>query len=543
MKIIGYHIDQDIICNSDGECLTKPDNIPDKKLAGYWLEFLLQYKPDSYKVLYRANYSIAKLCRMLKVGPQSGKKLYTTGKLDMSPEHYQIRWMDNKFISVKGTDDKFDSFADMYQYHKEELDDWQTKDSCIQKAKRAQEIGQSVYQALRKIGIAPATLTSPIRAYEKALLQQLNLPTIDDLPDEVAEWAYTCTYGGWMEAFVLGYWENAFDYDITSAYSHQLAQLLDTRLGFWLDYDKLVTRANIGLLKGEITIWSDFSPVMYDANASRVYTPKDTWETVITLDEYKFIRKWDIGDFKVEKGWFWIPERKSKILHYIIKHLNGVKESSAGIDRETAKRVANGIWGKVGEYHADKKEFGPMYNPVWVSLVESRNKLQVADMCMRAKQIGIEPLHIAVDGVITDKPLPDDWLGTGLGSWHLNTHGKCLIVSSGIVGIEGKGSSEQDFTISYDRLSGLILGGLSADKYIMSKKSFISLGRAVNEDKWDMVGDSVLLDRTISVTGEYKRYYPVEPVCGSDLLEHQYKSEAWPVEILQVEDSIVNLEV
>lgn len=532
MRIVGYHIAYNMIANSDGEYLEYGD-VPDDGLAAYWLSFLLQDKPDAIKVLYHLNYSAAQLLRMLKVGPQSGRLLMTASKLKMSPEErFELGYISGKYISVKEFD-RFTGFSDMYQYHRQEVIDGEpTIEVCLQKASEAQAVGEDVYQALCKMGLHPDTLTSPIRVWEKQVLASLDLPTVDDMPQEAAELAYKCCHGGWMEAFQRGYWEQACDYDIKSAYPFQLSRLPDTRRGSWMQSGTVIPAATIGFLDGEITIDTDFSPIMYEAGTDRKYTPRGTWETVITLGEYNFINRHGLGNFVLRDGWFWQAESFSRPLYHPIRKLYGDKERSTGLQREVAKRIANGIYGKMLESRRDHTEFGEHFNPVWGALTESRTRLAVAEFCLQAMKAGINVLHVAVDGVITDRPAPESWLGSSMGSWYLNASGRCIIISSGVVGIEGKGKVAQDFSLSYNKLHDAILGDLQGSWYQMSKEGFITLGRACNEDKWEDLGLHRQVTRSVELNSEHKRYYPEEPACWGDLLAKVYKSEPWDTELL-----------
>jgi len=532
MQIVGYHIANNMITNSDGNILTYKD-FPDDQLASYWLEFLLQPMPDTIKVLYHLNYSAAQLIRMLKIGPESGRRLMTMQKLKLAPEvQYELGYLSGKYLSMKNSDE-FINFSDMYQYYGQEVTDGKcTVEDCMAKAVQAQSTGQEAYDALRKMGLYPDTLTSPIRVWQKQVLANMDLPTVDDMPVEVAELAYQCCHGGWMEAFQRGSWDNAYDYDLSSAYPFQLTRVPDIRNGNWIDYDKILPEATLGFMKGEVTINADFSPIIYEEDTDRKYTPRGTWDTVLTLGEYNFIKRYNLGDFNIEEGWFWQTEKFSRPLYHPVKKLYNDKSKAIGLHREIAKRIANGIYGKFLEARNDYTEFGPHFNPVWGALTESRTRLAVTEMCLKAMKEGINVLHVAVDGVIFDKPVPSSWLGDRIGSWYLNTSGKCIIVSSGIVSIEGKGSVAQDFSISHDKLCNAILGNLEGNTYQMTKESFISLGRACNENRWAELGEHRQITRSVELNSEHKRHYPDEPLCWSDLLKGVYFSEPWDAELL-----------
>ena len=54
---------------------------------------------------------------------------------------------------------------------------------------------------------------SSIRAYEKVVLSQMDLPKWSDCID-AGRYAYNCCKHNWVEAFKIGHWDKTWDYDI-----------------------------------------------------------------------------------------------------------------------------------------------------------------------------------------------------------------------------------------------------------------------------------------------------------------------------------------
>ena len=52
-------------------------------------------------------------------------------------------------------------------------------------------------------------------------------------------------------------------------------------------------------------------------------------------------------------------------------------------------------------------------------------------------KLTVVPLHVAVDGIVTDRPLQLN-ISNKLGDWRLSHKGKCIIINAGTVGFEGK---------------------------------------------------------------------------------------------------------
>jgi len=70
-----------------------------------------------------------------------------------------------------------------------------------------QMLGEKLLYELKKMDLEPTKLTSPVAIYEECIMNNLDLPTVADMPKEAAEFAYRCSGKLWIEAFTLGYFE------------------------------------------------------------------------------------------------------------------------------------------------------------------------------------------------------------------------------------------------------------------------------------------------------------------------------------------------
>ena len=255
MKIIGYHINQSGIYTSEGEYCTQAP----------FLDFLLQPKLDTIRVFYHMEYSTANLLKLIGLTEDEARKLQENNTLHL--EAYTIKHIAGKYLSLKkGHYYKcpFSNFGDMNQYKlaefKSTANENETKETCLVFAKEAQKTGEEVYNTLVSMGLHPTTLTSPIKAYEKEVLSKMDLPTVDDMPEEAGFYAYQSCQGNWLEAFQMGHWETAYDYDINSSYPSELAKLVDIRLGKFEKSKTWMHKAKYGYCRGIVTITAPFSP-------------------------------------------------------------------------------------------------------------------------------------------------------------------------------------------------------------------------------------------------------------------------------------------
>jgi len=564
MKIIGYHIAQNLIANSDMEVCTKKP----------WLDFLFADKGKSIKVFYHMDYSVACLLKIIGLSEEACKELLET--TDLEYKGYSFQYIPRKWFAVKDLSTKqWAGFSDMTQYTTTNLEP--TDDhiaDALDFAAQAQITGVQVYNILVKLGLHPKSLTSPISAFNKEVLSKIDLPTIEDLPDEVAKYAYECCKGSWIETFQLGHFSDTLDFDICSAYGSELAKLIDFRYGKWIsddDYVKIMYKLPkpiYGYCKGTVTITKPFSPILYKSN-SQTYTPTGSWETYLTKNEIDFINKWNLGIFKIEDGWWWIPEyspfrnspyesveyEAQNILHPFTKTIHKLytqkQQASSDFEANIVKRIMSGIWGKLGEY--TEKGFGELFNPVWCAEVETNIRLKVAEFVL-ANNLQEHLLSVVVDGVLMkniDQPYSlllskategFDRLSVAtnsrtMGSWKLSTHCPAFVLGSGLQAVKDKHSSAV-FSLQYDKLLDYINSNPKAKEYSITGLSPVTLAKAIKEDRLEDLGNLEEIKRTIDFGEESKRCYKAQPHNSKELHSKQYTSVPWDISIVQEEPKI-----
>lgn len=530
MRVIGYHIQHGILANSDGQTTDKN-----------YLDFLMADKGECIKVFYCLDQAVATLLKLwgLHNEPKMCRKLWDTEQLYIPGTGVMIKYRPHKYFSVKdgaGYDSPFVNFSDASQYLGRVDYDLvfalSTADNVILKAREAQAVCQQVYAALVELGLHPTSLTSPIRAWEKEMLPEYNLPTVADMPPEVGRYAYKCCHGGWVEVFKKGHFLDTWDYDIVSAYPYYLSQLLDHRYGKWTKAENYTKGNPFSFWRCHTRIDAKISPLIISkiANGSRMsYTPTgEIDEYYMTGPALEFIHRYNIGLVDVVDGWYWLPGYDKRTpLKPVIDGLFTVKEKSTGIKREVVKRITNGIWGKLGETH--KHGFGEHFNPVWHAWVESQARIEVARFIYDNK-LQDYLLSIAVDGVLSSHAVTDisSFNGGSMGSWRLTAHCPALVISSGLVAVKDK-EVVSDFSANYDWLLAEIQLYPKQKEYTQTKAAPVTLGRAINTKHLDKLGDIIDITKTINVENEPKRLYKNSPKNGKQLLNNIYDS--YPVDI------------
>ena len=164
---------------------------------------LLEPYERTIRVAWELDATVAPILKLL--GEERCGRLHRTHKCRLSPTE-SIFYVPGKVFSVDGVvmiDGKYykakSSLYDLQQYYPE-LDE--PKDLT-----EVQQLGEKLMYELRKMGLVPGKLTSPVAVYEECVMQRLDLPTVVDMPKEAAIFAMNCTGRLWIEAHQLGYWE------------------------------------------------------------------------------------------------------------------------------------------------------------------------------------------------------------------------------------------------------------------------------------------------------------------------------------------------
>jgi len=509
-----YYIDNQAIYSSSSYVFRKPDALNVADLVFTWL---LSDNPKENKLLYDLDACVASLVSMTMNEAQA-KELYEKERVWISG--MKITYFPTRFFAIDGRS-AFVNFGNMIRYKSDthySPDD--TDADKINKAKEADAIAIASRKILGEMNLDPQRIISPVAALVDKYIWSLRPPTVDDIPEEVGEIAYQTIKGNHLEAYQIGYWDEAFDYDINLAYGSMLAKLLDTRRGDWVEDTVMPSKAVYGFADGMLTVDKPFHPFLLKQGDEYTYTPVGTRPDQLTKEQIDLLYRYRLGSFDIKRGWWWIPsETKTPYepLKGIINHLHNIRSQSEGLKRVIIRQMIAGIWGRMVEIRKDK--LGKLFNPVWGSIVENGIKCQVFDTCLSYNVI---PLLVAVDGVITDKPLPiEDTLE--MGGWRLSHKGRCIIASSGVVGFEGKAGAEE-FALSFDWLYNQILEHPEQSEYIMTKYSPMTLAKAIQSDSFDKLGELQLANRNISIGKDYKRLWKSYPKDGGELLGNKYES-------------------
>jgi len=523
MRIVGYHIWNNIIASSDGDYTDKP----------LYIDFLLQIQDkDVIRIMYYLAQNMSALCKAININEQELRSIHESSNSKITIPPYKIRYVKDRFLNLQKGFYRVAPYAyfyDAHQYKDVQAEDDKTIEDCINKAKIAQQIGQNVYDAFNRLDIHVDKLISPVRAFEDARLSTMDLPSDEDCPKEASYYAYQGCVGNWLEALQIGHWDKVWNYDITSAYPAIAAQQMDIRKGKWIHSKNYIPEARYAECLCDVNIKSNISPVIYRAgernNLPLNYTPTGERETCLNkrLIDYLIFKGQD--EFEIKDGYWWIPNKDcNKPLEEIINWLYSKKEEQNGTQREVIKRIMAGIYGKFLE--AREGSFGKYFMPIWAEDIETATRVEIMRFIDNNK---LDPIHIAVDGVISSNPAI---LGEKrLGGWELSDISPCICTGTGSVAINSNANGN-DFSLSYYKVRKLIEDNPSKEEYKLTKMSPVTIAEGLN-GKFDKLGTLQEIHKYIGIGQDEKRCYIERPKNGGELLSRTYKSEPWDISMVQ----------
>jgi hypothetical protein len=322
----------------------------------------------------------------------------------------------------------------------------------------------------------------------------------------------------WMEVFKIGHFRQCWHYDLRAAYGAVLANWADTRRGRWVQSPEYLPEALYGYSKGIVTIASSFSPISYTTEEIEL-TPCSTWEAMLTKSEIDFIARWKLGNYKIQDGYWWIPDKPlSYLFRGAIQWLYNHRLSHNGIARQTISLIIQGLYGLTLQRYGAKE--GKYFNPQIGLECLVQTRLRCAELCLANSII---PIAIHVDSVWTDKELAIED-SEKLGDWRLCKHSPAISLGTGGVFMDDS-DKLKPFAHHYSTLRALIEAEPTATSYVLEAPSIYSLGEACQLNRLDLIGKPHDIKHNIIINAPQKRVFNQVLLTGKDVLSCQVDSE------------------
>ena len=253
---------------------------------------------------------------------------------------------------------------------------------------------------------------------------------------------------------------------------------------------------------------------------------------ILGLEAIKLLKKWKLGEFRVERGWWWYP---TDTIHNVYRgtmlYLWDKKQKSQNpAERAICTRIYSSLWGISHQYLADKEELGKYANTLIGYTVEENSRLHVAETCLEQ---GITPLAVVGDGFIHDAELTLN-LSKDLGKWKLSKQGKCLIAGSGAIAFENN-EKPQGLALHYNTLIQQMNKNPNQSKYTRDKYSPVTLALSL-QTNFNKLGMIQKIHRSLMIGYNFEREFLERPQTGKDLssekIEKIWNSIPWDYNVL-----------
>lgn len=514
IKIIAYTLDtigNDILIeDSEGESIRSSDV---EELINFLHEPFPEYL--AIKVFWDLDCSLAPIFK--KLGITACKQLASA-----SHTYKDLFYIPSKLFRID-RDKRLSFFYHIAQYY---VDDADPNDPEIIAGK-----AQNVIDAFKSMGLNPKKLTSPVAIYENDILSTMKIPTIMSIPgdhEEIVKYAedalgYPDRIHFWIQAYQIGHWQEGdiYEYDIKSSYPYIATTLKNLQYAKYAKSPYIQPEADWGFMKGIVTIYDDVkvSPIFDEEGKQRT----GTFPTTITLQEYKWMKRWDIGTFKHDKGYYLKFYSQSTPMEIPLKRL--FNQRGYGTMTDTlAKRISTAVaFGKFLESH-DDGTVGNYYNPPYACMVVSLANLRVADFIYRNK-LQDSLVHVGVDSVSSTSPgKVGDQNRIGMGDWRFSGIGPMLVLSSGRVYHGDKNPQG----LNYDQIVKLINEHPRETFYTANLYRRQTLEESVQLNDLNGLGKMKQTSSSIDINllrSNNDRQFLSYPRSGQELLNGQYQSE------------------
>lgn len=478
------------------------------------LSFLAEPYEDTIKVCWNLDATVSLILPLLSKGVC--RKLQSVARAWYTP--FSLFYVPSKVFSATHAPTK--NNASLY-----ELQQYFPELGTIDDPEELVSLGQKLLYELDKMGLRPSKLTSPVKIYDDCLMSKMDLPELKDMPKEAAEFAYHCSGKLWIEAHQLGFWPDAYSYDMVSAFPMATKGLIDTRDCEWITDPEFREDAIYGYARANVTINDDVlvSPIIMEIPEGLI-SPVGTWPTYLTKGEMVFIDKHKIGNYSIHDGWWAIPKVKPshfrKPLYSPMTKLLSYKQMT-DLQALLAKRMSTGVYGKFGEERAE--EFGEYFFPCWFAEISTQARLKVAEFLYA---YGIGPtendsyktlIHIGVDGFTLSTPLVKYRANE---RWRTRAE-TILVVSSGLVYTK---TTKPKGLILQDILE-MIAANPRKRYYSKAVKRRLTLGDSLARDHLENIGKEISFNSSINLVGqEHDREFIKLPKTGEALLNNKYTS-------------------
>ncbi len=322
---------------------------------------------------------------------------------------------------------------------------------CILDAKLTADLGRYLIDKLIEFGITPTTLYSCASVSFTYFCANANIITSWKLwHEDRTALAFACDAyeGGKFEVTKRGSFSQAYEYDLTSAYPYEIANLVDISSARVVHSKKYQRDAVYGFVRVHISNPSGVHlPCGIMRNGVRMY-PAGEYYLTITKQEYEYLLTLDV-DVNICAGVWFHVRRKKYPYRKTIMELFDIKSKVKGNDKMlyyVSKVVMNGFYGKCVqciEQPNGKISIGAGWNPVYGSVITANTRIKATKM---QNFLCDDCCAVHTDSIMSLRKLGSRYIRGGLGNFEevKEAQGSGVIIACGMYQI-GKANAFKGF--------------------------------------------------------------------------------------------------
>ena len=235
---------------------------------------------------------------------------------------------------------------------------------------------------------------------------------------------------------------SGYEYDISSAYPAEIADLVDIRHADVIYSKKYCYEAMYGFLRVRVSFSDpDIHLPCGIFKKLRLY-PMGTYFLTITKQEYDYIttKLPSVSVDIISAAWL-IVDRRIYPYRDIVNELYELKSQYKKTDPLRSKNykiILNGFYGKLAqclETETGTYTAGQGWNPIYASVITANTRIAVTRL---QNYLGPNCIAVHTDSIMSTVPIPNECIGSGLGAFELVESGPIVLVACGIYEINGQ---------------------------------------------------------------------------------------------------------
>lgn len=308
---------------------------------------------------------------------------------------------------------------------------------CTHDAYLCKELGCYLLDKLKTFKMRPSALYSGASLSLNYYSDNSKVSTIWRIWNNTPDLIKMCldTYqGGKFEVTQRGYFENIYEYDISSAYPYEITNLYDLTLAKIIKSSKYNKNAIYGFIKCIIDNRKGKYLPCGVGTKIRIY-PAGVIHTHVTKAEYDYIVDELNLDIKIVEAYWIMLDLLIKPYEKITKKIFDLKKSYKNVDSmlyNLTKVIANSFYGKTVqliENNEEKYVAGTAFNPIHGSIITANTRIKVSRIQNEYEE---DCVAVHTDSVMIKKPLHQKYITNELGGFEYVANGKTILISCGM---------------------------------------------------------------------------------------------------------------